>query len=96
LTRDVLGIYRALEAIEVAFPSYMGTAPPIGGIASGRAQLLLRGRARPRFGFDRRELQRGLARSVGQRRRAIILLTDGHDHQQSAAAQRSSRSSDLI
>src|SRR2546425_8705582 len=35
LTRDVIGIYRALESVEVAFPSYLGSAPPIGGIASG-------------------------------------------------------------
>src|SRR3982074_421743 len=26
LTRDVISIYRALEGVEVAFPSYMGTA----------------------------------------------------------------------
>src|SRR3981081_3897557 len=35
MTRNVIAIYRALEGVEVAFPSYLGSAPPIGGIASG-------------------------------------------------------------
>jgi VWFA-related protein len=80
LTRDVLGIYRALESVEVAFPAYMGSAPPIGGIASGPGTI-----APPREGttaiWDAIAVscKEVLARSVGQRRRAIILLTDGHD-----------------
>ncbi|HMJ24662.1 MAG TPA: VWA domain-containing protein [Pyrinomonadaceae bacterium] len=80
LTRDVLGIYRALEAIEVAFPSYMGSAPPMGGITSGPGTI-----APPREGstaiWDSIAVtcKEVLARSVGQRRRAIILLTDGFD-----------------
>jgi VWFA-related protein len=80
LTRDVISIYRALEAVEVAFPSYMGTAPPIGGIVSGPGTI-----APPREGstaiWDSIAVtcKEVLARSVGQRRRAIILLTDGFD-----------------
>src|SRR5437773_739519 len=35
LTRDMIGIYRALERIEVAFPSYTGSAPALRGISSG-------------------------------------------------------------
>src|SRR5437868_10536646 len=35
LTRDVISIYRALERVDVAFPSYLGSAPPLSGIASG-------------------------------------------------------------
>jgi len=35
LTRDMIGIYRELEKVEVAFPAYLGSAPPIGGIYSG-------------------------------------------------------------
>ena len=35
LTRDVLRIYRALEAVEIAFPAYTGNAAPLGGISSG-------------------------------------------------------------
>jgi VWFA-related protein len=80
LTRDMLGIYRALEAVEVAYPSYLGSAPPIGGITSGPGTI-----APPREGttaiWDSIAVtcKQVLARSVGQRRRAIILLTDGFD-----------------
>src|SRR6267142_1670184 len=35
LTRDVFSIYRALERVEVAMPSYLGSGRPISGIASG-------------------------------------------------------------
>jgi Ca-activated chloride channel family protein len=80
LTRDVLGVYRALESVEVAFPSYMGSAPAIGGIASGPGTI-----APPREGstaiWDSVAVtcRYVMARSLGQRRRAIILLTDGQD-----------------
>ena len=80
LTRDVLAIYRALEAVEVAFPSYMGSAPPLGGIGSGPGTV-----APPREGstaiWDSVALtcRNVLGRNFGQRRRAIILLTDGQD-----------------
>src|SRR5262245_27298798 len=80
LTRDVLGIYRALEAVEIAFPAYTGTAPPLGGIQSGPGTI-----APPREGstaiweavaLTSRSV---LGRSYTLRRRAIILLTDGQD-----------------
>src|ERR1700694_762913 len=80
LTRNVIGIYHALESVEVAFPSYLGSAPPIGGITSGPGTV-----APPRegttaiwdsIGVTCKEV---LARNLGQRRRAIILLTDGFD-----------------
>jgi VWFA-related protein len=80
LTRDMIGIYRALEKIEVAFPAYLGSAPPIGGITSGPGTV-----APPREGttaiWDAVAVTSRyvLARSPGQRRRAIILLTDGQD-----------------
>ena len=80
LTRDVIGIYHALEGVEVAFPSYLGSAPPIGGITSGPGTI-----APPREGstaiWDSIAVtcKEVLARSLGQRRRAIILLTDGFD-----------------
>src|SRR6478672_6725242 len=35
LTRDIFGIYRALERVEVALPAYLGSGRPISGIASG-------------------------------------------------------------
>ena len=80
LTRDVFSIYRALERVEVANPSYLGSGRPISGIASGPGM-----KAPPREGttaiWDAVALTASevLAPSVGQRRRAIILLTDGQD-----------------
>lgn len=80
LTRDVLGIYRVLERVEVAYPAYLGSAPPMTGITSGPGTV-----APPREGstaiWDSIALtcRQILARSAGLRRRAIILLTDGQD-----------------
>jgi VWFA-related protein len=80
LTRDVFSIYRALERVEVAMPSYLGSGRPISGIASGPGM-----KAPPPSGstaiWDAIALTASevLAQSLGQRRRAIILLTDGHD-----------------
>jgi VWFA-related protein len=80
LTRDVIGIYRALERVEVAYSSYLGSAPAIGGITSGPGTI-----APPQegstaiwdsIGVTCKEV---LARSDRPRRRAIILLTDGRD-----------------
>ena len=80
LTRDMIGIYRALDAIEVAYPYYTGKAPALGGINS-----IPGGIAPPNEGttaiWDTIALtcRHVLSRSLGQRRRAIILLTDGND-----------------
>ena len=80
LSQDMLGVYRALEHVEVAAPSYLGSGPIIGGIVSRP------GEARPpeegstaiwdAVALTSRHI---LAQSAGQRRRAIILLTDGQD-----------------
>jgi Ca-activated chloride channel family protein len=89
LTRDVLSLYRALDRVEVAVPTYLGAGRPISGLASGpgmkappppgstaiweavylTASEVLAGDS---TGNDR-------AGSKVQRRRAIILLTDGFD-----------------
>lgn len=80
LTRDVLSIYRALESVEVAMPSYLGSGRAISGIASGPGM-----KAQPREGstaiWDAIVVTAGevLTQTQGQRRRAIILLTDGQD-----------------
>ncbi|HVS20312.1 MAG TPA: VWA domain-containing protein [Pyrinomonadaceae bacterium] len=80
LTRDVLGIYRALERVDVAVPSYMGSAPPLAGIASSPGTV-----GPPMEGttaiWDAIALtcRQVMARSPRPRRRAIILLTDGRD-----------------
>ena len=80
LTRDVLSLYRALERVEVAFPSYVGSAPPIAGISSGPGTI-----APPTEGSTAIwdsvwvTCRRVLAPDREQKRRAIILLTDGRD-----------------
>jgi len=80
LTSNVLGIYQALERVEVAMSSYVGIGRPISGITSSPGGI-----AAPREGttaiwdavaVTSREI---MARSQNQRRRAIILLTDGQD-----------------
>lgn len=80
LTRQVFDLYRAIELIEVAYPSYLGSAPPITGISSGPGTI-----GPPTEGstaiWDSVVLtsRRVLAADPEQRRRAIILLTDGRD-----------------
>lgn len=80
LTRDVLAIYKTLERVEVAYPSYLGGAPPVTGISSGPGTI-----APPPEGstaiWDSVFLtcRHVLAQNREQRRRAIILLTDGRD-----------------
>ena len=79
LTRDVLGIYSALERVDVALPSYPGSGPVIGGLPSGPGiGSPLEGSTAiwDAIAVTSREI---LAESSGQRRRAIILLTDGQD-----------------
>jgi VWFA-related protein len=109
LTRDVFSIYRALERVEVAMPTYLGSGRPISGIASGpgmkatppegstaiwdaialAASEVLARNSDPKLtgqpGQTRQGLATGRARqssesqTTTQRRRAIILLTDGVD-----------------
>lgn len=84
LTRDVLGIYRALERVEVAMPGYLGSGRPISGISSGPGI-----KRSPREGTTAiwdaiavtasEVLARDAEPKQTQRRRAIILLSDGHD-----------------
>jgi VWFA-related protein len=80
LTRDVLSVYKVLERVEVAEPSYLGTGKPLTGIPTGP-----RLPARPPEGttaiWDAVALTSSnvLEHAPGLRRRAIILLTDGID-----------------
>ena len=80
LTRNVLAIYKTLERVEVAFPAYIGGAPAISGISSGPGTV-----APPPEGSTAIwdsvfvTCRYVLARDYEQRRRAIILLTDGRD-----------------
>jgi Ca-activated chloride channel family protein len=79
LTRDVIGIYRALEHVEVAVPSYTGRGRPIGGIASGPGTTWAREGATAIWDAIVVTASEVMAHSPRQRRRAIILLTDGWD-----------------
>ncbi len=80
LTRDVLAIYKTLERVEVAYPAYIGSAPAISGISSGPGTI-----APPPEGSTAIwdsvfvTCRHVLTRDREQRRRAIILLTDGRD-----------------
>ena len=88
LTRDIFSLYRALERVEVALPNYLGSGRPISGIATGPGMA-----APPREGttaiWDAIYVTAGELLSsnpsqkdppaIVQRRRAIILLTDGWD-----------------
>ncbi len=80
MTRDVLSIYRVLQRIEVAVPAYLGAGRPLTGIPTGPGL-----KAIPDEGTtamrDAVALTSSnvLAKIPGQRRRAIILLTDGLD-----------------
>ncbi len=80
LSRDVLGIYRALERVEVAIPDYLGAGKPISGIPTGPGRKAIPPQGSTAI-WDAIVLSSNevLAKSPGQRRRAIILLTDGQD-----------------
>ena len=78
LTRDLLSVYRVLQRIEVAVPSYSGAGRALGGIPTGPGLA-----APPDEGttaiWDAVALTSSnvLANAPGLRRRAIILLSDG-------------------
>lgn len=85
LTRDVLSLHKALERVEVALPTYLGAGRPISGIASKPGL-----RRPPPDGTTAiweaifLTVSEVLARNTGklglnQKRRAVILLTDGWD-----------------
>lgn len=80
MTRDVLSVYKVLQRVEVALPAYLGSGRPLTGIPTGPGLM-----APPEEGttaiWDAVALTSSgvLAKTPGLRRRAIILLTDGHD-----------------
>lgn len=85
LTRDVFSLYRALERVEVAMPSYLGSGQPLGGITSGPGML----RPPPEgttaiweaivLTVNQVLAKKRADNNRDQRRKAIILLTDGWD-----------------
>ena len=80
LTRDVLSVFRVLQEIDVAIPAYQGMGHPLSGIRTGPGLP-----ATPDEGttaiWDAIALTSSqvLSKTPDQRRRAIILLTDGLD-----------------
>ena len=96
LTRDVLGIYRALQRVEVALPAYLGSGRPLRGFPTGPGMP-----AAPEPGstaiWESLHLisQQILDPIRDQRRRAIILLTDGWDTAVEGRVTRPRRSSVL-
>jgi len=78
MTRDILSVYRVLERIDVAVPSYLGAGRPLTGIPTGPGLA-----APPDDGttaiWDAVALTSTnvMEKAPGLRRRAIILLTDG-------------------
>ena len=78
LTGDLLSVYRVLQTIEVAAPTYLGSGKPLTGIATGPR---LPGPPDPASTaiWDAVALTSNdvLAKVPGLRRRAIILLSDG-------------------
>ena len=80
MTRDVLSVYKVLQRVEVALPAYLGSGRPLTGIPTGPGLM-----SPPEEGttaiWDAVVLTSSniLAKTPGLRRRAIILLTDGHD-----------------
>ena len=79
-TRDVLSLYKSLERIEAAVPDYLGSGQPLRGIASGPGM-----KAPPLEGttaiWEAIALTSSqvMEKSAGQRRRVIVLLSDGWD-----------------
>src|SRR5215216_2211848 len=78
LTRDMLSVYRVLQTIEVAAPSYVGSGRPLTGIPTGPGLPGPPAEASTAI-WDAVGLTSTnvLAKAAGLRRRAIIILTDG-------------------
>lgn len=80
MTRDMLSVYRVLQRIEVAVPVYLGAGRPLGGIPTGPGLSAIpdEGTTAIRDAVVLTSVN-VLANASGQRRRAIILLSDGVD-----------------
>jgi VWFA-related protein len=79
LTSNVIGIYQALERVDVAMPTYLGSGPPISGIADRPGMAVAREGSTAIWDAVTLTAGRILGPGSGKRRRAIILLTDGYD-----------------
>lgn len=79
LTNNVIGLYLALERVDVALPSYLGSGQPIGGIANRPGVGVPREGSTAIWDAVTLTANQVLAKAPGKHRRAIILLTDGWD-----------------
>ncbi|MEO8434948.1 MAG: VWA domain-containing protein [Pyrinomonadaceae bacterium] len=79
LTGNVIGIYQALERVDVALPSYLGSGRPLSGIANRPGMSVPREGTTAIWDAVTVTVSEILARAPGKKRRAIILLTDGWD-----------------
>jgi Ca-activated chloride channel homolog len=79
LTGNMTSIYLALNRVDVASPAYLGSGPQISGIASGPGVSVPSEGSTAIWDAISVTASEVLARSPGQKRRAIILLTDGQD-----------------
>jgi Ca-activated chloride channel homolog len=79
LTSNVIGIYQALERVDVAMPSYLGSGAPISGIGNRPGMGVPREGSTAIWDAVTLTANQILARAPNKRRRAIILLTDGWD-----------------
>jgi Ca-activated chloride channel homolog len=80
LTREMLRVYGALEKVEVAAPAYLGIGRVLTGISTGPGMRPIPAEGTTAL-WDAISLtsQDVMAQSAGQRRRVIILLSDGWD-----------------
>jgi len=79
LTGNVISFYQALERVDVALPFYPGSGRKISGLASGPGMRVPGEGSTAIWDAVAVTANEILAPSGDQRRRAIILLTDGQD-----------------
>lgn len=80
LTRDVLTVFRVLQSVEIAAPAYLGSGRPLSGIPTGPRLPAVPPEGSTAI-WDAVALTSSnvLTKTRDQRRRAIVLLTDGID-----------------
>jgi VWFA-related protein len=80
LTRDVLTVFRVLQSVEIAAPAYLGSGRPLSGIPTGPRLPAVPPEGSTAI-WDAVALTSGnvLTKTRDQRRRAIVLLSDGID-----------------
>lgn len=78
-TDNLLSLYRVLSQLDIALPLYLGSGSPIGGIASGPGSAIPPPGTTAIWDAVAVTASEIMASRTGNRRRTIILLTDGRD-----------------